>query len=483
MVKINSELLKWQKTIEAELETRFGKLIIKSFAQYYGGYKIKIAGGALSPHNVGMIYIFKDYFIFRFDVVQKDNYLEIIIPLRSIIIDNWFHDKYTSSNSPKDGVYLGEISKPRHLTIPYLDNNGVVQRPEFGIMRTFSPKKAVGASSYIGGGGMKKLWQVFYRLIVETHKDKLQAQSSKQMGNDDETKYNIKQWIKDWESLTLDFKLKDILSDNFKIAKTMVSFGNNKYVEKDFGGRLVIGVNNKTRAVEGVEFDPKHEEHIMNIARDKCYPSISPVFEKIDYEGKTLYVITIPKMTSTPYQLITKEGRIHLIRVGSTIREPTSIELARLYSDLSAQTVEDSRQKQILMVLLDSFVNIRSIMNSLHSLAKSKELMITQNRELLEKKNNKIDESLKLVQNPLTVIDEELKSEVITALQGCRYKPAYESMEPSLVLARQKKMLENGWSKVSPDFNVNSRMVDNGIAEAIGALDNIITKLNSIMGC
>lgn len=151
---------------------------------------------------------------------------------------------------------------------------------------------------------------------------------------------NIKKWIEEWEGPTLDFKLKDILSDNHKIAKLMVAFGNNKFVSEDFGGIIVIGVNNETKDIEGLEYDPKHEEHIMNIARDKCTPSINPNFEKVDVDGKTVYVITIPKMTSTPYQQITREGNVHWIRVGSTIRQPTFNELSSLYTNSSENETE-----------------------------------------------------------------------------------------------------------------------------------------------
>ncbi|MHB8546321.1 MAG: AlbA family DNA-binding domain-containing protein [Nitrosotalea sp.] len=456
------------------------QLIVKSFAQYHGGYKPKIVGGIMSSFNVGMIYVFKDHFVFKPDVAQSSNYWEIVIPISSVIIDNWSYDgKSISKNSSKDGVGIEKISGTDYLVIPYLDNDGILQRPKFGIMRILATKYAVGTSSYFRGGGLKKLWHIFYNIILETHRDKLQAQSSKQIGNEDYAKYDIKQWIDEWEGLTLDFKLKDILSDNFKLGRTMVSFGNNKDVEQNFGGRLVIGVNDKTKKIEGVDFDPKHEEHIMNIARDKCEPPISPVFEKINYEGKTLYVVTIPKMTTTPYRLKTRDGLIHLIRVGSTIREPDSIETARLYNNLSAQTAEDSRQKQLLGDLLNSFVYILGIMQPLYGLAKSKALMTTQNKELFEKKNDKIDETMKLVQNPLTVIDGELKSKVIAVLQMSRYKPAYEAMAPSLVLARKQKCLENGWKENYLDFNIDSRMVDNDTIKAIEGLDDIIKKLKS----
>lgn len=176
---INSDLKKNQKQIESELEERFGKLLVKSFAQYYGGYKSKIAGGIISLLSVGMIYIFKDYFVFKADVVQQNNYWEIIIPISSIIVNYLGHNETISSkNSTKGRVGIQDPGK-NHLIIPYLDSDGILQQPEFGIMRTPAPQKAVGASSILGGGGMKNLWDVFYKTIVETHRDKSYSQSSK----------------------------------------------------------------------------------------------------------------------------------------------------------------------------------------------------------------------------------------------------------------------------------------------------------------
>jgi len=145
----------------------------------------------------------------------------------------------------------------------------------------------------------------------------------------------VKEWITIWENNTHDFKSCGILSHPEDIAELMVAFGNNKFVSEDFGGRIIIGVEDATHEIENFEVKTGHEEHIMNIARDKCYPSIHPTFEIVSCEEKHVYVITIPKMTETPYQIITKEGKSHRIRVGTTIREPTSEELSMLYNQKS----------------------------------------------------------------------------------------------------------------------------------------------------
>jgi hypothetical protein len=159
----------------------------------------------------------------------------------------------------------------------------------------------------------------------------------------------IKEWMKNFENQTMDFKSHQILSHAYDLADLMVAFANNKFVTKPYGGKIIIGIDDQH---ELEFFIPKqqHEEHIVNIARDKCYPSIYPEFEKIDIENQTVYVITIPKMTTTPYQIITNYGKSHRIRVGSSIREPTIEELSKLYSNNVEENVKPSTNKKLMLM-------------------------------------------------------------------------------------------------------------------------------------
>ena len=145
------------------------------------------------------------------------------------------------------------------------------------------------------------------------------------------TDQDVKQWIKNLEGQTIDFKSYDILSHAHDLAELMVAFGNNKFVSEDYGGKIIIGINNQ-KEIEHFEAKQGHEELIMNVARDKCSPSIHPEFQDVKVDDNHVYVITIPKMTEIPFQLIGKDGKTHRIRIGSTIREPNSQELEKLYS-------------------------------------------------------------------------------------------------------------------------------------------------------
>jgi len=145
------------------------------------------------------------------------------------------------------------------------------------------------------------------------------------------TSDEIRSWLKNFEDQIMDRKSIQILSHASDLADLMVAFANNKFVPQDFGGIMIIGIDDNGN-VERFVPQQKHEELIMNVARDKCVPSILPLFEKVDFNGSVVYVVTIPKMTSTPYQVKISNILTHKIRVGSTVRDPNPEELSRLYS-------------------------------------------------------------------------------------------------------------------------------------------------------
>lgn len=151
---------------------------------------------------------------------------------------------------------------------------------------------------------------------------------------------DVKKMLENFEDQIMDRKSYRILSHADDLAELMVAFGSNKHTSFDFGGKIIIGVDNDNNIEE---FTPKqgHEEHIMNVARDKCSPSIYLQFEKVDIDNSSVYVVTIPKMKNQPFQIITPEGKSHRIRVGSTVREPTPEELAALYSNSSTGSNEE----------------------------------------------------------------------------------------------------------------------------------------------
>jgi hypothetical protein len=88
-----------------------------------------------------------------------------------------------------------------------------------------------------------------------------------------------------------------------------------------------------------------HEEHIMNIARDKCHPSIAPKFEALTLDNKTVYVVTVPKMKVYPHALKLSDCNDYYVRVGTTVRVATPEELQELFVSSGKTTITQTIQR------------------------------------------------------------------------------------------------------------------------------------------
>ncbi|MFH1890568.1 MAG: ATP-binding protein, partial [Candidatus Kuenenbacteria bacterium] len=143
--------------------------------------------------------------------------------------------------------------------------------------------------------------------------------------------------INQQEDSKLEFKLDDIHPND--LAAEMVAFTNLE------GGIILLGVNDKGEAV-GIKKD-NIEEWVMNIARENCMPGIIPVFDIEEVKGKKIVKLEIPR-GFVPHKI--KDGKYY-IRVGSTKREATQEELARLFQ--RAQMVDFDTTPVVHTVLDD----------------------------------------------------------------------------------------------------------------------------------
>lgn len=99
------------------------------------------------------------------------------------------------------------------------------------------------------------------------------------------------------------------------LAKSMISFSNTK------GGRIIMGVEDKTWKICGVNTNLDIEEYIMNIAAQNCDPIISPVVEFHSYNSKLVIIIDVPAGSFKPYHLKSRSiEESAYIRIGSTNR-------------------------------------------------------------------------------------------------------------------------------------------------------------------
>jgi hypothetical protein len=167
------------------------------------------------------------------------------------------------------------------------------------------------------------------------------------MTEEDEYEF-IEGLIHGGEGPTVDFKKSDILSDTVKLARLMVAFANSN------GGRILIGICDDG-SKEGMSAETKHERHIMNIARDKCVPPIVPDFSVINTFEGDIYVVKVLRFKKHPHAVKMREGNVHFIRVGSTVRVADQSELALLFE---ATREEVSKRPELELWLLDGDGNI-----------------------------------------------------------------------------------------------------------------------------
>lgn len=119
------------------------------------------------------------------------------------------------------------------------------------------------------------------------------------------------------ESKNIEYKL-TLPDKSEKYIKTIVAFANSQ------GGKLIIGVDDKTHQVEGVDDDNLFRlmDGIANAVSDSCVPQIIPDIEPQTIDGKTVIVVTVEVGKNRPYYLKSK-GKENgtYIRVAGTSRQ------------------------------------------------------------------------------------------------------------------------------------------------------------------
>ena len=121
------------------------------------------------------------------------------------------------------------------------------------------------------------------------------------------------------ESKTLEFK--ENTKSLHKIIQTLIAFANTA------GGTLVIGVQDKTKNVIGIENILQDEEKIASAVADAVSPTLLPNLQFISWRGRDVLIVTVPHNPG-PFFLKNK-GEDHgvYVRLGSTnrIADPTLI--------------------------------------------------------------------------------------------------------------------------------------------------------------
>ena len=165
-------------------ELKYGKvLLIAERGEYYGGHKVHLAGGTFGDYESGKMFLTEEHFIFAKGNKEIFKRWEIIIPLNSVLIEQWnvrgeSRRKQIAGGgvSPVDNIAIGggvihETGQRHRLLIPYVDENGIVQQPVFGV------------SSY-KGKDIRKWAETLYQQLVEEKQQQLSSDVNKSIQTD-----------------------------------------------------------------------------------------------------------------------------------------------------------------------------------------------------------------------------------------------------------------------------------------------------------
>ncbi len=144
----------------------------------------------------------------------------------------------------------------------------------------------------------------------------------------------IEQLLKLNEGKCLEFKQN--AESKTRILSTIIAFANTS------GGKLLIGVEDKTRHVLGIENPTELEEKMANIINDNITPQISPNIEILTWKDRNIVLIEVFPGATKPY-FIKKKGEHDstYIRVGSTNRLADRFMIESLRRTRSIKTFDE----------------------------------------------------------------------------------------------------------------------------------------------
>lgn len=130
-----------------DFEKEYGEILLQTdTATYNGGHINHIISGILGKHQSGSLYLSDRYLIFVKEDKDISKRWEIVIPLKSVILDwsieekerqEWIEWEDTNTNNFGFGSgFIHDSGKNNDLVVPYVDENGISQEPRFGFSFT-----------------------------------------------------------------------------------------------------------------------------------------------------------------------------------------------------------------------------------------------------------------------------------------------------------------------------------------------------------
>lgn len=126
------------------------------------------------------------------------------------------------------------------------------------------------------------------------------------------------------------------LSSPAPALRTLVAFANAG------GGRLVLGVEDGTRAVVGVEKPLDLEERVANLVADSIEPRLLPEIEIVPWRKSYVVVVTVHPSALRPHHLRSEgPARGTYVRLGSTNRAADAALIAELSRRIGAEGFDE----------------------------------------------------------------------------------------------------------------------------------------------
>jgi predicted HTH transcriptional regulator len=163
---------------------------------------------------------------------------------------------------------------------------------------------------------------------------------------------NIKRLIFEGEGVSLDFK--KTITRLEKIAKTMVSFANNK------GGKLLVGVADNG-AILGVKSEEEEKYMLTKAAHFYCRPALEPIFEEVYIDDKVVLVVDIPASNDKPHYSLAEDGKWWVyIRVKdkSVLASKIVVDVLKRASTDQGVLIEYSSKEKALLEYLEKMQRI-----------------------------------------------------------------------------------------------------------------------------
>jgi predicted HTH transcriptional regulator len=163
---------------------------------------------------------------------------------------------------------------------------------------------------------------------------------------------NIKKSIFEGEGVTLDFK-KTITSCE-KIARTMVSFANNR------GGRLLIGVADDG-TIKGVKSEDEERYMITKAAQLYARPALEPIFEEIYVDDKLVLVVEIEQSNTKPHYSLAEDGKWWVyvrVKDKSVLASKIVVDVLKRSTNDKGVLIEYSSKEKALLEYLEKMQRI-----------------------------------------------------------------------------------------------------------------------------